>query len=199
MLIGVALAWPQLPAQMVSHWGPAGEPNGYMDRFWGVAVGPLLLIGIAALWAMVPRLEPLKDNLKSFLPEFNLLMVAIEVFMTLIFGYSIVYNLGWQLPIAVIILPGMAFLFAVVGWVLPRTKRNWYVGIRTPWTMSSDLVWDKTHSLAGRLFYAAAGVTLLGLVYPTAGLWVAVGSVLAAALTAGVYSYLEFRKLNAAN
>jgi uncharacterized membrane protein len=159
-------------------------------------MGPLMLSLLAVVWAVVPRLEPLESNLKEFSREYNLLMVGLQLFVAAIFGYSLAYNLGWQIPISLVILPGLALLFSLLGWILPRTRRNWFVGIRTPWTLTSDVVWERTHAFGGRLFYAAAVVTLLGLVYPEVGVWLAVAAVLVAAAATIAYSYLEFRRLD---
>jgi uncharacterized membrane protein len=106
------------------------------------------------------------------------------------------WNTGSRFNFTTAIVPAMAVLFFCVGAFLKNLKRNWFMGIRTPWTLSSDVVWDKTHQLSGKLFKAAAIISLLGLFFQSnVVIFLIIIPVILAAVISVVYSYLLYRKL----
>ena len=93
-----------------------------------------------------------------------------------------------------LLVPALAALYYFIGVLVENAKRNWFVGIRTPWTLSSDRVWNRTHKLGGRLFKAAAIITLVGLLFEPYSFWFAIVPVLLVALYLVVFSYMEYKK-----
>ena len=87
-------------------------------------------------------------------------------------------------------------LFFYIGMMMEKSKRNWFIGIRTPWTLSDDRVWERTHRLGGRMFKAAALVSLLGLAAGEYAIWLLLVPILVAAFYPMVYSYFEYKKLH---
>lgn len=195
MLIGIGIwAYPQLPEQVAGHWDFSGNVNGYMSRFWGVALVPLLLIALWALFAALPVIDPLKENVAKFRSQYNLLILATGIFVFGIGKITVLWNLGYDLPITRIMAVGVALLTVVIGTVLPQTKRNYFMGIRTPWTLASDEVWNATHQQAGQWFVAAGCIgAIAGLVPDERGIFLSVGSLLFASIASVVSSYLIFR------
>jgi len=91
-------------------------------------------------------------------------------------------------------IPAIGLLFIFVGLMLNKAKRNYFIGIRTPWTLANDVVWQKTHRLGSKLFILAGILTLLGLLFPDQAFWILMIAVLGATLIVLVYSFLAFKQ-----
>ena len=185
---------PQLPDRVVSHWNAAGQPDGYSSKFWGVFLVPIILWPFWLLFWLLPKIDPLRANIEKFRPQYNLLLVMLFGFFVYIHILTILWNLGRQFNFIYAIVPPFAILWFVIGSILPHTQRNWFVGIRTPWTLSSDEVWRKTHVLGGNLFKGSAVISLLGLAVQEWAIWLVIVPVIASTLWLLIFSYLEFRK-----
>jgi uncharacterized membrane protein len=92
--------------------------------------------------------------------------------------------------------PALAILFYYTGILIENAKRNWFIGIRTPWTMSSDKVWDKTHKIGGKLFKIAGVFTLLAIFFESFAVFFIVVPVISISIYTIVYSYFEYKKEN---
>src|SRR5215208_746726 len=145
MIAGAILAglflWNRLPDLMASHWGPNDQVNGYMTKFWGVFLMPLITLGMLALFLIIPSIDPLKANIAQFRGIFNLFITLIVAFMIYIHILSLRWNLGYtDFGMSRAMLPTMGILFIFIGYLFRSAKRNFFIGIRTPWTLSSDRV-----------------------------------------------------------
>ena len=117
------------------------------------------------------------------------------MFMIYIHALTLVWNMGnTNLKLTTAIFPAMGVLFIFIGLLIRKAKRNYFIGIRTPWTLSSDKVWDETHRLGGTLFAIAGVITLLGFFFPDQAFYVLMISILVAAVIPIIYSYLVFRR-----
>ena len=162
-IIAGLLLWNQLPEQMASHWNVNDQVDGYMPKFRGVFMVPLITLGMFALFLVVPSIDPLKANIAQFREVFNLFIVLIVAFMLYIHALTLAWSLGYTgFKMSTSMLPAMGLLFIFIGFMLRKAKRNFFIGIRTPWTLSSDTVWDKTHQLGAILFMASGVFTLVG-------------------------------------
>jgi len=191
-----AYFYPQLPEKIASHWNSSGDVNGYMGKFWGIFLLPFIMLGMFVLYALIPLIDPLKSNIQSFRKYYNYFWIIMSVFFMYIYGLIIAWNLGYLFNFIMAIVPAMAFLFFVIGSFLKNLKRNWFVGIRTPWTLSSDIVWEKTHKLGGKLFQISAVISLLGLFLKgNAIIFAIIIPILISSLFIVVYSYVVYKKL----
>ncbi|HAV76509.1 MAG TPA: hypothetical protein DCX53_04050 [Anaerolineae bacterium] len=155
--------WNQLPDQMASHWDVNDQVNGYMSRFWGVFLMPVLSMGLFLLFLIIPNIDPLKANIAQFRETFNLFITFIIGFMIYIYALTLRWNLGHtDSGIGTAILPAIGVLFFMIGSLLRKAKRNFFIGIRTPWTLSSDFVWNETHRIGGILFMASGLLAVIG-------------------------------------
>lgn len=186
--------YPSFPERFASHWNAAGQADGTMGRFWGVFLFPVIMAFLFALYYFIPRIDPLRKNLESTRNQYNAFWVSMFVFFAYVYGLTIVWNLGTRFDFTVAIVPAVAALYYVLGTYMKTLKRNWFVGIRTPWTLSSDVVWEKTHRLGGKLFQATAVVTLLGLFLTEQLIWVILVPLVATAIFTVVYSYIVYKK-----
>ncbi len=194
-LASVAL-WNQLPEQMASHWNINDQADGYVSKTWGALLMPLITTGMFLLFLLIPSIDPLKANIAQFRKTFNLFIVAITVFMLYIHGLTLAWNLGRQnFKMSAAMLPLMGALFILIGYMLRKAKRNFFIGIRTPWTLSSDVVWDKTHQLGSILFMASGALAFVGGFFGgTVAFWLMFVPLIGSTLTLVVYSYALYRR-----
>jgi uncharacterized membrane protein len=189
------LTAPELPTRMATHWNAAGQPDGTMPKAAALAFLPAMTAVLLVVFALVPRIDPLRENIAAFRPVYDWFLVVFTAFMAVINGGVIAFNLGYEFDFTLLILTTVAGLFYYVGVLLEHAERNWFVGIRTPWTLSSADVWDRTHRLGSHLFKLTALVALIGLFF---GEYAIYFLVVPALLTAGitvVYSYFLYEQL----
>ena len=179
---------------MASHWNAKGQVDGYMSKFWGLFLMPIVLLIMLFLFILIPRIDPLKKNIEKFRKYFDLFIVLITLFMFYVYGLTLLWNIGKRFDMSLAIIPAVALLFYFIGVMLEKSKRNWFIGIRTPWTLSSDKVWDKTHILGGKLYKIAGVIAILGLFSSKYYIWFIIVPVLSFSLYLLFYSYFEYKK-----
>ena len=190
-----AVAYPLLPEQVASHWGANDQVDGYMSRFWGVALMPLITLAMALLFLAIPAMDPLKENIVKFRDAFNTFIVLIVAFMLYVHILTLIYNLGYIFRMSLALIPGLGLLFVFAGVMMAKAKRNYFIGIRTPWTLANDHVWDETHKLGSKLFIAAGILSLLTLFLGENGFWLMMVLILGAAFVPVIYSYILFSRI----
>ncbi|HUT39285.1 MAG TPA: DUF1648 domain-containing protein [Methanoregula sp.] len=186
--------YPAVPDRVVSHWNAAGQADGYMSKFWGLFLIPLIMTGLAALMAVFPRIDPYKMNYEKFRNYYEGFILLFVLFLLAIQVQIILWSTGYQISPNLTFPLLMGMLFIYIGFLLGHAEQNWFVGIRTPWTLSSKTVWKKTHELGGKLFKIAGVISCAGIVAGAYALWFILVPVLAVTVCTVVYSYLEFQK-----
>ncbi len=197
ILLAFAIAtyfYPKMPDRVASHWNTQGQVDGYMSRFWGLFLIPLISSILLLFFFLIPRIDPLKENIEKFRSYFDGFVVLLIAFLFYIFLLTIIWNAGRRFNMTRAIVPSLGILFFYIGVLLENAKRNWFIGIRTPWTLSSEAVWDKTNKMGGRLFKAAGIIALLGFILPGYALYLVVAPVVLAAGYLIVFSYFEYQK-----
>lgn len=184
----------EMPEQMASHWNVQGEVDGYMSKFLGLFLMPIVLLGMFLLFLIIPKIDPLKANIEKFRKYFDWFILAITLFMLYVYALTILWSMDKRFNMTLALIPAFALLFYYLGIMVGNAKRNWFIGIRTPWTLSNEKVWDKTHKLASKLFRMAAVIVLAGIFFPKYGIWFLLVPILVASLYPVVYSYFEYRK-----
>lgn len=194
-LIAGLMLWNQLPEQMASHWNIYDQVDGYVSKFWGVFLMPFVTLGMFVLFIIIPNIDPLKANIVQFREAFNVFIALMVAFMLYLHGLTLAWNLGYQnYRMSFIMLPFMGFLFIAIGYLLKKAKRNFFIGIRTPWTLSSDSVWDKTHQLGSVLFMLSGAITIIGgLLGGLTAFWFTFAPLIGSTLFLLVYSYVLYR------
>jgi uncharacterized membrane protein len=192
-LAGILL-WNQMPEQMASHWNENDQVNGYMSRFLGVFLMPMVTIGLLLLFLVIPTIDPLKANIEQFRETFNTFIAGIIAFMVYIHALTLIWNLGYtNFRMSSAMLPALGLLFIFMGLLISKARRNFFIGIRTPWTLSSDSVWNKTHQLGGKLYIAAGVLALAGAFFPDYAILFIMVPVIGASLISVVYSYFLYQ------
>jgi len=197
MLVLSVAFYSRLPVTMVIHWGPGG-PDGTASRLVALGVLPLLAGALILLFEVLPRIDPLGHHLRDLGRYYDVLVVVIVGLLAYVHGLVILWNLGTEFDVLQAIVPAVAILLYVVGEILEHVDKNWFVGIRTPWTLSSERVWEETHASAGPLFKLAAALALPAILFPEYGVVFLAGPVLAISAYLTVYSYLAYRRLESA-
>ena len=189
-----AYYYPQMPEQMASHWNAKGLVDDYLPKFWGLFLIPIVLVGLALLFMAIPRIDPLRENIERFRRYYDGFVILFMVFMIFIYFQTILWSIGIQISPNTYLPIAAGLLFVGAGFLIENTKRNYFVGIRTPWTLSSDRVWDETHRVGGRLFKIAGAISIVGVFFRNyAVFFVLIPAILVAVYTV-VYSYFEYKK-----
>lgn len=200
LIIVVALAasayfYPVLPSKVASHWNAAGQVDGYMDKLPGAFLLPILIIGLTVMFKFLPKLDPLNKNQAGFQEEYGNFTTVIIAFMAYLHLLLLLFNTGYSFSLVQTLLPALAVLFYSLSLLLEKAKRNWFIGIRTPWTLSSEKVWSKTNSIAAQLFKAIAVISFISaFLFPNEAFLVIFAMLIATGVFSLVYSYIEFKK-----
>jgi uncharacterized membrane protein len=192
-IIGLFL-YQKMPEKMASHWDFRGEVDDYLSRFWGLFLMPLLSLGLFLLFLFIPRMDPLKENVEKFRKYFDNFIVLVILFLFYLYLLTIFWNLGKRFSLIQFLAPALAVLFYYAGVLVTNAKMNWFIGIRTPWTLSSERVWEKTHKIGGKLFKVVGIISLLGIIFPRQAIFFILFPVIFVAFYSFVYSYLEYKK-----
>jgi uncharacterized membrane protein len=188
-------AW--LPEEVPVHWGVSSEPDQAVPReqvFWWLMIAPLCLLGFTALAAVLPWLSPARFKVESFRSTYYYIWGLVGLMLFYIHAVLLATQLGWLADLPRWLVGGMMVVFVFLGNVLGKVKRNFWMGVRTPWTLASDVVWERTHRLAAWLF---TGGALVGLVLVLVGVHplIAFAPFLVAALAPIFYSLVLYKRL----
>jgi uncharacterized membrane protein len=185
---------PSLPDMMASHWDIHGDVDGSMGRFWGVYLIPAITLIVVVIFWLIPHIDPLKNNIVKFRKYYDRFMLVLVLFLAYIHFLTIFFNLGIRFDMLRMIIPAVAVLFYFAGIMMEKSKRNYMVGIRTPWTLHSDDIWDRTHKLGGLLFKFGSVMLLISLVSSSIFLPLLILTLLLVSVVPIVYSYILYKK-----
>ena len=200
MILGATVAglllWNQLPDPMASHWNINDQVDGYMSRTWGVFMIPLITLGMFVLFLVIPSIDPLKANIAQFRGALNLFIVLIIACMVYIYGLTLAWNFGYTgFRMSSAMLPAIGLLFIFIGFMMRQARRNFFIGIRTPWTLSSDTVWDETHRIGSVLFMISGALAFLGGFFGgITAFWLMFAPLMGSTIFLLMYSYVLYRR-----
>lgn len=194
-VISVA-AYGHLPEPMPTHWNIHGEVDGYGSRILGAFLNPLIMLVIAFMIPVLPKIDPRGRNYEKFGTAYLTMMNATITLLFVIHLFALSSALGMSIPVGRVIPAAVGLLLIVIGNLLPRVRPNWMVGIRNPWTLSSDRVWERTHRVGGYLMMILGVLLLLaGPFAPMAATFVLIlGGVIAVAVGITIYSYVLWKE-----
>lgn len=194
-VVGIYMA-PTMPDRVPTHWNIGGEVDGWGSKYINLFLMPSIALAVYILMSFLPAIDPLKKNYEKFAKPY----LYFKIFLAFFFIYLEIFLLYSSINLTP---PQGSFMFAIpfslllcfMGWLLPRIKRNFFIGIRTPWTLVSDDNWKKTHNFGGKAFLFAGVVSLLAAFFGSAASFIVlISSVLLATVVTMAYSYLIFRK-----
>lgn len=185
----------RLPQRVPSHWNLQGEVDGWMEKPLGPLLQPLIAtLMLAVLW-LLPRIDPRRANVERFAEDRRLLINLLIVFMAVVEVATLGHALGWPVDVDRVVPASIGLLFVGLGNYLPRIRSNWFMGIRTPWTMDNERVWRATHRVGGRAFVGAGLLMVAAALLPSPARAWAMGAAIALAVVLPlVYSYVAYRR-----
>ena len=198
MLAISAWGWGMIPddAQVPIHWGIDGRADGYAPKAVGLLALPVVAVFIGALLAIVPVIEPRRENLRRSGGAYRAVWLGLLGLLVVLHAAAVIAATGADVDMAALVAIGVGALFAVIGNVLGKVRSNFMFGIRTPWTLTSEVSWNRTHRLGGRLMFALGLAILAGVALGLRGpmLFSLIGGGAAAVVGAlAIYSYLAWR------
>jgi len=194
VLIATALTYPYLPSRVPMHWDAHGNVNGWGAKWTLFAINPGIMAGLLLLWAALPWLSPKHFEVDTFRSTYLYIMVVMLAMLAYIHGLILAASLSWKVDVSRAMVGGICLLIALLGNVLGKVRRNFYVGIRTPWTIANEQVWNATHRLAAKTFFAGGVAGLLAVIL-RAPFWAPMTLILAAGLAPAVYSLVFYKQL----
>ena len=191
-----ASAWlyPRLPEQIASHWNIHGEVDGYLPKFWGAFLMPFMMLASALLLLIFPRIDPLKANVEKFKEYYYGFIVVLLIFFLFIHLQVTLWSVGLKVNPARTLPVGMGILFFSAGILCGKARQNWFIGVRTPWTLANEKVWEKTHRVAGKLFKISGVLAVLGVFFGEWSFYFVIIPVIFSAIFPLVFSYIAYKK-----
>ena len=194
VLLATLIAYPSLPARVPTHWNARGEIDGYGPRWTLFVVIPGAMALMLGLFALLPWLSPRRFEVDSFRSTYLYMMLVTVAFLAYVHALILMASLGHGWHTGEAIGGGVCVLFILLGQVMSKVQRNFWIGVRTPWTLASERVWDATHRFAAQTFVlGGAGGLLLTLL--RAPFWASFGVLMAGALVPVVYSLVYYKGL----
>lgn len=197
-LAGTLVAYPSLPSTVPIHWDAQGQVNGWGPKWSLFLYGPGLMLFIVLTFSALPWLSPKKFEVDSFRATYLYIMIVIVAMLAychlLILMSALGSFGGIPLDVSRAVEGGVCLLIALLGNVLGKVRRNFYVGVRTPWTIASEQVWNATHRIAAKAFFAAGLLGLIAVVL-RAPFWLPITAVLIGALIPVLYSLIFYKQL----
>ncbi len=194
VLIATLVLYPHLPERVPSHWDLHGQVNAYSTKWTLLLFMPGIMMGMMLLFAALPWLSPRHFEVDAFRSTYLYIMLVLLGLMAYVQALMLSAGLARPVDISKALVGGICLMFALLGNVLGKVQRNFYIGIRTPWTIANERVWNATHRFGARMFVLGG---LLGFVLTFVGtaLWIAFAIILAAALIPVVYSLAYYKRL----
>jgi uncharacterized membrane protein len=197
MTAAATWTWLQLPAGSLvpSHWNGAGQVDGYAGP-WILFLMPALTIGFDLLMAALFLVQPRSRNLVASTAAYNAIVLGFAALMVVIQGitvWSAVRGVEAGDAIGSLIFVAVGLLLVVIGIVLPRIRSNFFMGIRTPWTLSSERSWERTHRLGAWLFAGLGVLVAVSAALPGTGVFLISGGAGVVIVVLLVFSYVAWR------
>lgn len=193
-LLYLWLNWAQLPELVPVHFNTEGDPNRWAGKGELIAIVFFITVGLHLLLLLIPRIDP-KGRIKNMGRNYDKLRIILVLFMSSL-AILLIYSAstGEISPQLLFVLIGC--LFAALGNYFQAVKPNYFIGIRTPWTLESENVWRKTHRIAGPLWVIGGIlVALLAFINDPTLREVTFLSIIAILVIVPIaHSYLSFRK-----
>lgn len=192
----VAALWSKMPERIPTHWNAHGQIDGYMDKPWGALIGPLSSLAMVGLLSLLPAVSPEKFSMDPFARVWKILVTALAGFLFVVTAAITLVGAGISIDVTRVIGVAVGALFIVIGNFMGKLTPNFFAGIRTPWTLSNEEVWLRTHRLGAKMFVGSGLLSALAtLISPPIGIATILVTSLAAGFVPVIYSYVIFRKL----
>lgn len=198
LAFGAYVAWiyPRLPDPMPTHWNAAGQVDDFTPKVVGAPLLVAIPLFIFVVFKLIPVISPRGFRTESFTNVLNILMTASVVFGCVI-GFGVARaSLDPSIDMLTFVYVAVGFLLVVIGNFLGKVRKNFFLGIRTPWTLASDEVWAKTHRLGAWCFVVAGMfMAIMGVAMPASSMTLVITVVVIITLIPVVYSFVAYRRI----
>jgi uncharacterized membrane protein len=194
VLLTTAVAYPYLPNIVPMHWDAHGNVNGWGAKWTLLVIDPGVMLALLLLFSALPWLSPKHFEVNSFRSTYLYIMVATLAMMVYLHALILAASLSWKFDISRAVEGGGCLLLALMGNVLGKVRRNFFVGVRTPWTIANEQVWNATHRFAAKTFFVGGLLGLLAVI-ANAPFWLPLAAILIAALAPVIYSLVFYKQL----
>lgn len=200
IILGFAVGiyfYPSMPSRVPIHWNSSGHADNYGPKLWGVFGLPLVNLGIYALMYLLPYIDPRRQNYERFDSTYRFLRYVLCIFFLGFQVINMMNIIGSAVNTGMLIMIVVSLLFILIGNVMGKFKHNYFVGIKTPWTLASEEVWNKTHRMAAPI-WVIGGILNLLFVILGLGNYRFLFMILIAILVVVpiVYSYIAYAKVS---
>lgn len=194
----VGLVQPELLRERIpTHWNIDMEPDGWTDRdhyVWFLLLPPGVMAVMTLLAWLLPKISPRHFEIEPFAATWGYVMTIIVAYFGYLSGLMIWVGIADSPLWPKCFVAGFFALFALLGNVMGKVQRNYWMGIRTPWTLASETVWERTHRLAAWL-WVAGGVVGGALVLLGVPFLIAFGLLMATIFWPAIYSLILYKRL----
>jgi uncharacterized membrane protein len=192
--IASAVAYPRLPETVATHWDIHGQVNGWQSRGQAAVFLPILMLVLWGAMRGLPAIDPRRANYAKFQATYDFMIGATLTLVALIHVAVLASALGAPISMLRVIPFAIGVLMIAIGNQLPRARSNWWFGIRTPWTLSNERVWERTHRVGGYLMMASGVVIIVGALVSGLVVPLVIACVAVSALGSVIYSYVAWRQ-----
>lgn len=190
-----AAVYTRLPERVPVHWTLSGEADRFGTRIEGAWLLPAVMLAVWVVMRLLPRIDPRRANYAKMQSTYDFIVNAVLTAVLAMHLVVLAAGLGYVIPMRRFVPLLFGVFFVAFGNVLPRTRPNWWFGVRTPWTLSSDRVWTRTHRVAGYAMTTTGIVTLVAAALPgSLPLAAAIAVAVVAAFWMVIYSYVAWRQ-----
>lgn len=184
------------PAIVPTHWNIAGNADGWSSREFGAFLFPAILVAIYFLFELLPKIDPRKERYVEFAKVYSIIKTAIMLVFFCIFAIAGFSSMGYDVAVGFWVPFIIGLLFIVIGNYFGKIRRNYFVGIKVPWTLANEEVWNKTHRLGGKMFVLGGVIMLLtGFTPVVARLPLLIAVIAMISVVPIVYSYVIYKRL----
>lgn len=190
------LFYGKLPNEMPIHWNIGGEIDNYAPKIFAAFFPPIIMLFIWGGMLFTPKIDPKKDNYLQFNKTYTITTNVIVTFFFVLHIVTILASIGYNIPINKVIPFMVGVLFLIIGNYLPKSKSNFFFGIKTPWTLTNEDTWTKTHRLGGKLFVLSGLITIIGSLFFTGNIQfiILIFSIFIAGIVPIIASYIYSKK-----
>ncbi len=196
-LIAAPFFYLRFPNLVPTHWGLDGVANGWSRGYVAAFLFPVIILLVYLLMTYLPKIDPKKKNYEEFEGVYALIKTVIVVFLALMYFLSSLMDLGYNLRVDVIAPCLVGIIIIIIGSCLDKVKSNWFIGVRTPWTLSSEEVWKKTHHFSKFVFVIGGALMIISSFVP---FWLKpvlfIISLVVIVILPVAYSYFSHRKIH---
>jgi uncharacterized membrane protein len=189
------LKWDSFPKRVPIHFDVAGNPDSYRDKAYGLLIVPGINVLLYLILLLLPRIDPRKAHYALFGSTVSIIRLLLTAFFSFVAFAMMLHSLGYHIEMTVLICYGVAALMLVLGNYIGTVRSNFFFGIRTPWTLSSEEVWTRTHRVTGRLWVISSLLFMLSGLFLPLSIPVLILYISVILFVPVIYSYVLYKKL----